>query len=361
MEVKATLGRALEIGLRIGGFILWMLLWRLGLARNSSPAERFAGLLENLGTSFVKLGQHLSLRSDLFPTDFLVELQKLQDDVRPFPTAEAVAAIEAAFGKPPSLLFVRFDETPLAAASVAQVHTARTFGGHEVVVKVLRPGVALQVDRDMRMFTAIVRFLSHFSGVLHRYRAEEVVREVWVNLRRELDLREEARNVHRFATAFAGSPTIEIPDVIEGMSSETVMVQLRSHGRRVDQVESARLGPKLAQALIDAYVEMFFVMGCFHGDPHPGNLLVTDGGAWRCTTSAWWAASIARRATRSPRSCSPSPSRTRSGCSIRGWTSGCSRARWTTTACAPWSPPSCPSIRAGRSPSGRWARPSGTS
>ena len=278
MEVRATLGRAFEIGIAIAGFVLWTLLNRLGLARQPTPAKRFAGLLENLGTSFVKLGQHLSLRSDLFPADYLVELQKLQDDVRPFPTSEAVAAIEHAFGKPPSLLFVRFDEVPLAAASVAQVHSARTFSGHEVVVKVLRPGVGQQVDRDMRMAAAIVRFLSHFSGVLTRYRAEEVVREVWANLRRELDLREEARNVHRFATAFRGSATIEVPDVIEGMSSETVMVQVRSHGRRVDQLEGAHVGAKLAQALIDAYVEMFFIMGCFHGDPHPGNLLVTPEG-----------------------------------------------------------------------------------
>jgi len=278
MEFKATLGRALEIGVRIAGFILWMLLWRLGVVRKSSPAERFADLLQDLGTSFVKLGQHLSLRSDLFPPDYLAELQKLQDDVRPFPTSEAVKAIEAAFGKPPSQLFVRFDEEPLAAASVAQVHGARTFAGHEVVVKILRPGVAQQVDRDMRMATAVVRFLSHFSGTLTHYRAEAVVREVWATLRRELDLREEARNVHRFATAFRGSPTIEIPDVIEGMWTETVMVQVRSHGRRVDQLDSRHLGPKLAQALIDAYVEMFFVMGCFHGDPHPGNLLVTDEG-----------------------------------------------------------------------------------
>ena len=278
MEVKATLARALEIGIAIAGFVLWTVMNRLGLARHPAPAKRFASLLENLGTSFVKLGQHLSLRSDLFPADYLAELQKLQDDVRPFPSSEAVAEIERAFGKPPSLLFVRFDETPLAAASVAQVHSARTFAGHEVVVKVLRPGVVQQVDRDMRIAVVIVRFLSHFSGVLHRYRAEEVVREVWANLRRELDLREEARNVHRFATAFRGSPTIEVPDIIEGMSSETVMVQVRSHGRRVDQLEGAHVGAKLAQALIDAYVEMFFVMGCFHGDPHPGNLLVTPEG-----------------------------------------------------------------------------------
>lgn len=276
--MKRTLGRAFEVAARIGAYVVWLMRWRLGIVTRPTPARRFAALLENLGASFVKLGQHLSLRSDLFPPDYLAELQKLQDDVKPFPTAEAVAAIEKAFGKPPHQLFVRFDEAPLAAASVAQVHGARTFGGHEVIVKVLRPGVAEQVDRDMRLLAAIVRFLSHFSGVLTRYRAEAVVREVWATLKRELDLREEARNVHRFATAFREDRTIDVPDVIEGMASETVLVQVRNHGRRVDQVESSRLGPQLAQALIDAYVKMFFVLGVFHGDPHPGNLLVTDEG-----------------------------------------------------------------------------------
>ena len=274
----STIGRAIEIGTRVSGFVLRLFLWRLFGAGRLTPAQRFAGLLENLGASFVKLGQHLSLRSDLFPPDYLAELQKLQDDVKPFSSAEAVAEIEHAFGKPPSQLFVRFDETPLAAASVAQVHGARTFAGHEVVVKILRPGVALQVDRDMRLLAAIVRFLSRFSRELTQYRAEAVVREVWANLKRELDLREEARNVHRFAIAFRASETIEVPDVIEGMWSETVMVQVRTHGRRVDEVESAAAGPRLARALIDAYVDMFFVLGFFHGDPHPGNLFITTEG-----------------------------------------------------------------------------------
>ena len=278
MEIRNTIGRAVEVATKVGGYVVFLLLHRLSLVRRPTPAKRFALLLEDLGTSFVKLGQHLSLRGDLFPEEYLVELQKLQDDVRPFPVAEAVAEIERAFGKPPQQLFVRFDEEPLAAASVAQVHGARTFAGHEVVVKVLRPGVAQQVDRDMRLLAGIVRFLSHFSGVLTRYRAEAVVREVWANLRRELDLREEARNVHRFATAFRDSTSIDVPDVIEGMSSETVMVQVRNHGRRVDQLDGAREGPRLALALIDAYVHMFFVLGAFHGDPHPGNLLVTDDG-----------------------------------------------------------------------------------
>lgn len=274
----SMLGRAFEIFYRVASYALWLLLWRLGLARRRTPAERFASLLENLGASFVKLGQHLSLRSDLFPPEYLVELQKLQDRVKPFAQAEAIAAVERAFGKPTSQLFVRFDPEPLAAASVAQVHAARTFSGKEVVVKVLRPGVAVQVDRDMRILVLLVRFLSRFSPLLTRHRAEAVVREVWMSLRRELDLREEARSVQRFAGEFAASRTIDVPGVVEGMVTETVMVQERTRGIRVDTTEGARRGPALAQALIDAYVHMFFVMGFFHGDPHPGNLLVTPEG-----------------------------------------------------------------------------------
>ena len=174
----STLGRAFEIFFAICGYGLWLALERLGFARRPTPARRFAKLLEDLGTSFVKLGQHLSLRSDLFPPDYIEELQKLQDQVKPFPVEEAVAAIERALGEPPSRLFIRFDAQPLAAASVAQVHTARTFSGKEIVLKILRPGVAVQVDRDMRILLATVRILSRFSAVLTRYKAEAVVREV---------------------------------------------------------------------------------------------------------------------------------------------------------------------------------------
>jgi len=274
----STIGRAIEIAFRVWAYLAWLLAWRLSLVRRPTPAQRFARLLENLGTSFVKLGQHLSLRSDLFPPEYLAELQKLQDRVKPFAPEEAIAAIEHAFGKPPSQLFVRFDSAPLAAASVAQIHSARTFDGREVVVKVLRPGVAVQVDRDMRILVTVVRFLSYFSPVLTRYKAEAVVREVWLNLRKELDLREEARNEHRFAVEFRTSESVVVPDVIDDLSSETVMVQTRLHGRRLDEVDLRQDGPRLAQGLIDAYVRMFFVMGFFHGDPHPGNLLATDDG-----------------------------------------------------------------------------------
>ena len=274
----STIGRFLEIVFRIAGYILWLLRWRLGLVRRPTAAKRFAALLEDLGTSFVKLGQHLSLRSDLFPPDYLVELQKLQDNVKPFASEESVAAIERAFGKPTSQLFIRFDVEPFAAASVAQVHAARTFAGKEVVVKVLRPGVAVQVDRDMRILAAVVRFLTHFSPMLSRYKAEAVVREMHASLRKELDLREEARAVHRFAVEFHDWETVEVPDIVDGLCSETVVVMTRLCGKRVDEIDSTRHGAELAQNLVDAYVHMFFVMGSFHGDPHPGNILVTPQG-----------------------------------------------------------------------------------
>lgn len=274
----STIGRFFEIVLRVGTYIFWLLGYRLSLRRHPLPARRFARLLEDLGTSFVKLGQHLSLRSDLFAPDYLAELQKLQDNVKPFPVEQSIEAIEKAFGKPVSQLFIRFDAEPFAAASVAQVHGARTFAGKEVVVKVLRPAVAVQVDRDMRILAGIVRVLAHFSPMLSRYKAEAVVHEVHANLRKELDLREEARAVHRFATEFRDWDTIEVPDVVDGLCSETVVVMTRLFGKRIDEVESSRRGAELAQRLVDAYVHMFFVMGSFHGDPHPGNIFLTNEG-----------------------------------------------------------------------------------
>jgi len=276
--VGGTIGRFFEIVFRISAYLLWLLFYRLSLIKNTTPARRFADLLENLGTSFVKLGQHLSLRADLFPPDYLAELQKLQDNVRPFPAQESVAAVETAFGRPTSQLFIRFDPEPFAAASVAQVHGARTFSGREVVVKVLRPGVKVQVNRDMKILAAVVRFLAHFSPVLAYYKAEAIVREVHANLCKELDLREEARAVRRFYEAFQDWPTIEVPDVVDDLCSETVIVVTRLFGKRVDEYENSRRCAELAQHLIDAYVHMFFVMGYFHGDPHPGNIFVTDDG-----------------------------------------------------------------------------------
>ncbi len=209
---------------------------------------------------------------------YLAELQKLQDKVKPFDAEESIGAIERSFGRPVSQLFIRFDREPFAAASVAQVHGARTFTGREVVVKVLRPGVKVQVNRDMKILAGIVRFLAYFSPTLSYYKAEAIVREVHSSLCRELDLREEGRAVRRFHDEFRDWPTIEVPDVVDDLCTETTMVVTRLHGKRVDEYENTRRSAELAQNLIDAYVHMFFAMGYFHGDPHPGNIFVTGQG-----------------------------------------------------------------------------------
>ena len=273
-----TLARAFTIAFRIGGYLAWLAAWKLGFGGKGSPARRFAMLLEGLGTPFVKLGQHLSLRSDLFPPEFVAALQDLQDHVRPFDSGLAAREIAAALGQPPAALFARFDAEPFAAASIAQVHGARTRDGREVIVKVLRPDIAARVDEDMRLLLMLVRTTSLVSPMLAHYHAADVVKQVWDNLRRELDLREEARSVRRFADVFAGSATIMIPDVIEELCTEGVMVQERSGGGRVDHVSDPAHGAVLAGNFLDAYVLQFFTMGFFHGDPHPGNLFVMGDG-----------------------------------------------------------------------------------
>lgn len=270
--------RAITIAARVGAYAAWLAARRLGFGSGESPARRFVALLEGLGTPFVKLGQHLSLRSDLLPAEFIEALQELQDHVSPIEAGQAALEIERALGKPPAAIFSQFDSQPFAAASIAQVHAARLVDGRHVAVKVRRPGIAARVDMDMRLLLMLVRLASALSRTLARHHAPDVVAQVWSNLRRELDLREEARNVRRFAEAFAGSATIMVPDVIEELCTEAVMVQVRSGGTRVDRLADRSQGPALARNFVDAYVHQFFTMGLFHGDPHPGNLFVMADG-----------------------------------------------------------------------------------
>ena len=134
--------RAITIAARVGAYAAWLAARRLGFGSGESPARRFAALLEGLGTPFVKLGQHLSLRSDLLPAEFIDALQELQDHVSPIEAGQAALEIERALGKPPATIFSQFDSQPFAAASIAQVHAARLSDGRHVVVKVRRPGIA---------------------------------------------------------------------------------------------------------------------------------------------------------------------------------------------------------------------------
>ncbi|GIK49833.1 MAG: ABC transporter [Alphaproteobacteria bacterium] len=266
--------RAVEIG--------WAGLWLLLVAAFKPTRRRLATrvrrTLERLGPAFVKLGQALSQRRDILGLDWIAELTRLQESVRPFPGEAAQRAVEAAFGGRLSDHFERFDIEPLASASVAQVHRAWLRDGREVIVKVLRPGVRVRIDEDMRILLALVTMAAALIPELRKRQSPGVVAEIRRNLRRETDLREEARNVRRFARAFAASEIVAVPDVIDGLSSSDVLVQEFSHGLHLGDPRLAPQAQRLSSAFIDFYLEQFFVAGFFHADPHPGNIFVLDDG-----------------------------------------------------------------------------------
>lgn len=273
------LSRFIRISWALWGYLLWIGLVRLRWIRPGlSPARKFAVMLEGLGTTFIKLGQGLSLRRDLLPDDYIDALQALQDRVAPFDSMSAVREIERAFGAPVHVLFAEFDEKPLAAASIAQVHIARLHDGREVVVKVRRPAITSQVTHDMRLLKLAVRVLVWMVPRLRFFQPLDIIGEIDASLKKELDFRREARSVKRFVRMFEDSKTIYVPAVVDDLYTDAVLVQLRSGGRRIDDPAVKARGAALAQALVAAYLEQFFLHGMFHGDPHPGNLFVMEDG-----------------------------------------------------------------------------------
>ena len=273
------LRRLFQIGFAVCAYLLWWLLVHLHLWRPAvTPAQRLCRTAERLGTTFVKLGQGLSLHRDLLPDAYIRALQSLQDHVAPFPDAVARREVEQALGKPVPELFAEFEAHPMAAASIAQVHRARLHDGRRVVVKIRRPHIRAQIDRDMRLLRSVLRVLLPLLPWLRRYEPLALVDEIWANLRKETDFRREAQNTLRFAEAFRGSATVHVPAVIDRLYTESVLVQELSGGRRVDDSTLRAEGQQLAQALVEAYLQQLFIMGVFHGDPHPGNLFIMDSG-----------------------------------------------------------------------------------
>jgi ubiquinone biosynthesis protein len=252
---------------------------KIGLFRpRSRPPERLCLVFARLGPTFIKFGQALSVRRDLLPDDYIAALQSLQENVAPFAADVAIREIEHGLGSPIDQLFDRFDRAPLAAASIAQVHTARLKDGRDVIVKVRRVGIKQAIERDMRALALLTRLIMRLAPRLRHYQSLRILDEIRNNLRKETDFRQEARNIRRFAAAFADWPAIEIPGVVDELFSETVIVQERSGRRRIDDPAIAEDGPRLAQNFLDAYLHQIFVLGIFHGDPHPGNLFITGDG-----------------------------------------------------------------------------------
>jgi ubiquinone biosynthesis protein len=234
--------------------------------------------LEELGPVFIKFGQLLSTRRDLLPDEAMGELQKLQDQVPPFPDAEAIAAIETALGQPVERLFARFDRTPLAAASVAQVYTARLHEGDEVVVKVLRPEIEPIVQRDLALLLTGARILERCFPPVRRFHPVEVVTDYQHILLGELDLGQEAANAAQFRRNAEHSGLLYVPDIYWPYCRRNILVMERVYGVPVSAIETMQAAGVDLQELAEVGVEIFFTQvfrdNFFHADMHPGNVMV---------------------------------------------------------------------------------------
>jgi ubiquinone biosynthesis protein len=246
--------------------------------RRASRGERLRLALEELGPIFVKFGQAVSTRRDLLPPDIADELAKLQDRVPPFPGSVARATIERAYGRPVTEVFAEFDEAPLAAASIAQVHVARLLDGSEVVVKVLRPGMRLSIERDIEVLYALAALAHAYWNEARRLRPLEIVREYEKTILDELDLMREAANAAQLRRNFAGSGLLYVPQIHWDYCRLEVMVMERIHGVPISDMERLRAAgtdiAKLAENGVRIFFTQVFRHNFFHADMHPGNIFV---------------------------------------------------------------------------------------
>jgi ubiquinone biosynthesis protein len=245
---------------------------------------RIRRALEDLGPIYVKFGQILSTRRDLLPDDIAVELAKLQDQVPPFSGELAKSIVEKALEQPVEALFAEFDTQPLASASIAQVHAATMHDGRKVVVKVVRPGIAKTIQRDIDLLFTIARLARNYSREARRLRPVEVVEEYDKTIHDELDLLREAANCTQLRRNFADGELLYVPEVFWDYTRENVMVQERIYGIPIDHVDEAIAAGVDMKQLGERGVEIFFTQvfrdNFFHADMHPGNLFVRPDGVY---------------------------------------------------------------------------------
>jgi len=247
----------------------------------SDRGRHLRELLDELGPTFVKFGQLLSTRPDVVPPDIVAELRSLQDDVRPFPFAAARKVIEAEFKLSLEQLFVDFEETPIAAASIGQVHRATLPNGHRVVVKVQRPNAPRQIESDLALLYQAARLVKERIRSLDFIDATGLVDEFARSIRQELDYRLEARNAETFRRNFAVSEVVSVPKVYWSYSGTRVLTLELLDGVQVVDLDfettSLEERRELAVRMTETWMEMIFRHGFFHGDPHPANILVLPG------------------------------------------------------------------------------------
>ena len=246
--------------------------------RNAPRGERLRRALEDLGPIFVKLGQALSTRRDLLPEDIANELALLQDSVPPFPSHIAREEIERALGKPIEELFAAFDDQPLASASIAQVHAAKTHEGKDIVVKVLRPNIKKTITHDLSLLYLLARLLEKYWSDGERLRPVEVIEEYEKTIYNELDLTLEAANGSQLRRNFNDSSALFVPEIYWDFCRRNVLAIGRIYGIPIDEIDVLQEAGMDMKKLGERGVEIFFTQvfrdNFFHADMHPGNVFV---------------------------------------------------------------------------------------
>ncbi len=244
--------------------------------------RRLREMLDELGPTFVKFGQLLSTRPDVMPPDIVAELRSLQDDVTPIPFADVRRVIEEEMGLTIEQAFLTFDEVPIAAASIGQVHRATLPTGDAVVVKVQRPDAPRQIESDLQLMRSAARVVRERVHALDFIDAEALVDEFARSIRQELDYQHEARNAETFRRNFGDSTEVAVPKVIWRYSSGRVLTLEFLEGTQFADLDLDSRSPEerreLAYRMTDAWMTMIFRHGFFHGDPHPANILLLDDG-----------------------------------------------------------------------------------
>ncbi len=250
------------------------------IKRMTQP-ERFARMFEELGTSFVKFGQILATREDIIGPDYAIELAKLHDDMKPFPTADARRIIKDELGKSVEQIFSKFEDKPMASASIAQVHRARLKNGKEVVVKIQRPGIEDTIKEDIRIMHYLAYLADKNIPELRPYSPQYLVDEFERSILKELDFSREAKNSARMKENFKGVKGIYIPIVYQEFSAKRVLTMEEIKGVKLTAFINSKANKEdkdiVARRLLRAYMQMILVDGFYHSDPHPGNIMILRG------------------------------------------------------------------------------------
>ncbi|WDF71356.1 ABC1 kinase family protein [Novosphingobium sp. KACC 22771] len=287
---RNRLGEILHVASRFG---LGVILQRFGIERpadvgeadpdadTTSLARRTRLALEELGPTFVKLGQILATRGDLLPAEWIAELEQLHSRAPTLAFEDLRPAVEDALGQPPETAFAWFDPAPLAAASMAQVHRATLPDGREVVLKIRRPGIRPRMEADLRLIAQLAAIVEGASAEARRFAPTAMMRQLAEAISEELDFTTEGRNADRLRADFAQEPRVVVPVIHWAWTSETLLVMDYINGvppRNRTALRAAGIDPAAIAALgADMVLDMVLVNGRFHGDPHPGNLLCLPG------------------------------------------------------------------------------------